>query len=211
MDQAIGEAKCGGLRAFHALNRCDLTSSFAGKGKCTAWTAWDAYDDATSAMCPLSRIPTTESIMSVLPTIKRLIVIIYDRVSSDSSVNGERLVLFTQKGRDIENNPPTPDALALRVLRVGYGAGHVWGQATITDFVWTWEVASAQWNMKWMTLPHAGTACSAVITCGRIKGCRRECKCKKADLTCTMLCKWVDVNKTHCTCCARARGIKMYS
>ena len=38
---------------------------------------------------------------NVLPIIKRLIVIMYDRESSESSVNGERLVLFTQKGREI--------------------------------------------------------------------------------------------------------------
>ena len=102
--------------------------------------------------------------MNVLPIIERLIVIMFRRWSSESSVNGERLVLFTQKGRDIENIPPTQDALAQHVLRVRYEAGHVWGQATIkapqlrspADFGWTWEVANAQWNMKWMTLPPAG-------------------------------------------------------
>ena len=33
MAQALGEAKCDGLPA------CDVTSSFIGKGKRTAWTA----------------------------------------------------------------------------------------------------------------------------------------------------------------------------
>ena len=90
-------------------------------------------------------MPTTESVMNVPPIIERLIVITYDRGSSESSVNGERLVLFTQKGRKIEHIPPTQDALAQHVLRVGYEAGHVWGQATIkapqlpnpADFGWT--------------------------------------------------------------------------
>ena len=97
------------------------------EGICTAWTAWDAYDDATSDMCTLSRMPTTESVMNVRPIIKRLTVIMYDRGSSESSVNGERLVLFTQQVKEIENIPPTQDALAQHVLRVGYEAGHVWG------------------------------------------------------------------------------------
>ena len=44
MAQAVGDAKCGGLPAFRALTGCDVTSPFAGKGKRTAWTAWDAYD-----------------------------------------------------------------------------------------------------------------------------------------------------------------------
>ena len=48
MAQALGDAKCGGLPAFHDLTGCDVTSSFAVKGKRTAWTA---CDDATSALC----------------------------------------------------------------------------------------------------------------------------------------------------------------
>ena len=105
MAQALGDTKCGGLPAFRALTGCDVTSSFAGKGKRTAWTAWD--DDATSALCTLSRMPTTESVMHVLPIIKRSIVIMYDRGRPGNSVNGEILVLFTQQVKEIENIPPT--------------------------------------------------------------------------------------------------------
>ena len=36
--QALGDAKCGGLSAFHALTGCDVTSSFSGKGNRTART-----------------------------------------------------------------------------------------------------------------------------------------------------------------------------
>ena len=129
MTQALADAKCGGLHAYRALTGCDVTSPFAGKGKRTAWTAWDAYyDDATAALCTLSRMPTAERVMNVLPIIKRLIVIMYDRGSSESSVSSERLVLFTQQIREIENIPPTQDALAQHVLRVGYEAGHVWAK-----------------------------------------------------------------------------------
>ena len=47
----------------------------------------------------------------------------------------------------------------------------MWDQATIkapqlpnpADFGWTQEVANAQWNVKWMTLPPAGAACREVI------------------------------------------------
>ena len=95
----------------------------------------------------LSRMPTTESVMNVLPIIKISIVIMYDRGRSETSVNGERLVLFTQQVKEIENIPPTSDVLPLaqHVLRVGYEAGHMWGQATIkapqlpspADFGWT--------------------------------------------------------------------------
>ena len=91
----------------------------------------------------LSRMPTTESVMNVLPIIKISIVIMYDRGRSESSVNGERLVLFTQQVKEIENIPPTSDALPL--AQHVYEAGHMWGQATIkapqlpspADFGWT--------------------------------------------------------------------------
>ena len=69
-----------------------------------------AFGDATCGGLigpTLSRMPTTESVMNVLPIIKRSIVIMYDRGRSESSVNGERLVLFTQQVKEIENIPPT--------------------------------------------------------------------------------------------------------
>ena len=145
MAQALADAKCGGLPAFHALTGCDLTSPFDGKGKRTAWTALYAYDDATSPLCTLSIMPTTESVMNVLPIIERLIVITYVLRGYESHVNGERLVLFIQKGREIEHIPPTQDALAQQVLRVGYEAGHLWGPSndkaprlpSPEDFEWT--------------------------------------------------------------------------
>ena len=55
----------------------------------------------------LSRMPTIESVMNVLPIIKRSIFFMYDRGRSESSLNGERLVLFTQQVKEIENISPT--------------------------------------------------------------------------------------------------------
>ena len=117
-----------------------------------------------------------------------------------------------QKGREIEN-------IAHHVLRVvGYEAGHVWGQATIkapqlpspADFGWTWEVANAQWNMKWMTFPPAGAACRATIKCGCTNGCRSLCKSRRQTLRAQCCASVVDVDKTTCTCCVRTRIITMY-
>ena len=197
MAQVLGEAKCKALPAFHAFSGCDVTSSFSGKGKRTAWKAWNAFDDATAALCILATTPTIQDIRSVLQTIERLVVLMYDRGSSESNVNCQRQILFASKGREIENLPPTQDALSLHLLRVGYQAGHVWGQALIKEpqlpspanFGWMWETSSGQWSVKWMTLPPAGEACRAVIKCGCTKGCRKQCKCKKADLMCTTLCR----------------------
>ena len=43
MARALGDTKCDGLPACHALTGCDVTSSFVGKGKRTAWTAWRCH------------------------------------------------------------------------------------------------------------------------------------------------------------------------
>ena len=123
-------------------------------------------------------------------------MIMYDRGSPESSVNTARKVLFTQKGREIENIPPTQDALAQHLFRVGYQAGHVWSQAMTkkpqlpspAEFGWIWNESSTEWNIKWMNLAPAGEACRAVIKCGCTKGCMGRCKCKKADLACNTLC-----------------------
>ena len=52
----------------------------------------------------------------------------YDRGSSESSVKGVRLVIFTQIGRKSKNTRTTQDALAQHELRVGYEAGRVQGK-----------------------------------------------------------------------------------
>ena len=124
-----------------------MTSSFGGRGKRTAWSAWKDFEDSTPALCILADKPSIEDVMNVLPTIERLVIIMYDRSSCESSINYERQVLFTQKGREIENIPPTRDALAQHLLRVGYIAGHIWQQSTTkapvlpspADFGWSWD------------------------------------------------------------------------
>ncbi len=57
----------------------------------------------------------------------------YDKESSDSSVNRARQILFTQNGREIENILPTKDALRQYVLRAGYQAGNVCGHALLKE------------------------------------------------------------------------------
>ena len=107
MAQALGVDRCSALPAFHALTGCDVTSSFAEKGKHTAWSAWNSFNDATAALCRLAETPSIDDVLQLLPTVERLVVIMYDRGSPDSSVNRKRQIHFTKKGREIENIPPT--------------------------------------------------------------------------------------------------------
>ena len=54
----IGEAKARALPMFHALTGCDTTSAFKGRGKKTAWQAWQAKDMLLCCM--------TRQVLSVL-------------------------------------------------------------------------------------------------------------------------------------------------
>ena len=102
MAQALGDAKCGGLPAFRALTGCDVTTPFAGKGNVPPG------QHGMHMMMPRKLyVHCQESVMNVLPIIKISIVIMYDRGSSESCENGERLVLFAQQVKEIENIPPT--------------------------------------------------------------------------------------------------------
>ena len=58
MDQSLGGNKCTALSAFHALTGCDVTFSFGGTGKRTAWSAWEAFNDSTPALCILADKPS---------------------------------------------------------------------------------------------------------------------------------------------------------
>ena len=43
-------------------------------------------------------------------------------------------------------------------------------------------------SIKWTTLPLAAEACYELLSCGYKKGCRKNCRCKRAKLECTGLC-----------------------
>jgi len=109
MARKFGNDKCDALPAFHALTGCHTTSGFAGRGKRTAVQGCYARSTHT---CPNT-------------TIERFVILMYDKEIPDDSVNKAKQTLFTQKGREIENIPPTKDALRQHVLRAAYQAGHV--------------------------------------------------------------------------------------
>lgn len=151
MAHLLGNNKCKALPAFHALTGCDTTSSFLGRGKRTAWVLWSRFSEVTPALCTLTQTPSALQIDEILPSIERFILLLYNRVSPDDSVNKA-----TQKGREIENIPPTQDALRQHVLRTAYQAGHVWGQALLRapqlpspgEFGWMRKNKSANGNLN---------------------------------------------------------------
>jgi hypothetical protein len=181
------------LLLFHALSGCDTVSSFLGRGKKSAWLAWDACPAVTDTFIGLSSEPE-EINPQALKEIERFIIVMYNRTCVLSSVNEARKQLFAQGSRTIENIPPTKAALTQHVKRAVYQAGHVWSQALVaapdlpSPGDWGWRVTDSGWKPFWTDLPEASTSCYELVHCGCKKGCKRQCKCRASNLQCTELC-----------------------
>ena len=154
-----------------------------------------AFNEVTETFHSLSCAPSdiTESDFTV---IERYIILMYDRTSDQKEVNGARQHLFTKRNRSIENIPPTKATLKEHIKRAVYQGGHVWGQACVpspllpdpSDWGWT-RNAKDQWEPKWTTLAEASKSCRELLTCSCTSGCKGRCKCYRASLKCTPLCK----------------------
>ena len=177
---------------FHAFTGCDTISSFAGRGKKTAWNTWNIFPEVTAAFEDLLHMQ--ESIRNAtISTLQRFVVFMYDRTSDIEEVNVVRKYLFTQKSRSLENLPPTLAALEQHIKSVCYQS-NCWNQAfnpnpnlpSLAD--WGWKEEQTEWQPVWTTLQEASRSCSELVRCGCKKGCTRRCKCFKAALKCTALC-----------------------
>lgn len=166
--EQLGPEKCAGILAFHALTGCDTTSSFKGKGKRSGWAAWNHHPTLNTTLASLSTIPTLIQVTEAMPNIEKFVAVLYDRCSGQDTVNGVRQHLVTHKGTDMENIPPTQDALLQHVLRAAYQAGHIWHQSLvanpmlpdIADYGWikpippstTWKVSFSIYSCSTRTI-----------------------------------------------------------
>ena len=193
--KSLGPAKADGLLFFHALTGCDTVSSFSTIGKTTAWRVWTKFDAITDVFQKLSNIENVQNYDDHLPTIEQYVIFCYDITSEETSVNKERKKLFT-KGRQIDNIPPTQDALIQHVKRAIFQAAFVWSQSAEASPVlpseadWGWKRGpNGAWEPEWTTLPDASKACRELLKCGCRVKCSGRCKCASNDLKCTQLCK----------------------
>ena len=105
----LGEEKSWALPLFHALTGCDTTSVFLGKGKKSAWEARSSYLAATEAFLYMRDSPflPLEIGSPYFSILQRFVNLLYDKTSLAVNVNAARRELFTKKGRQLENFPPT--------------------------------------------------------------------------------------------------------
>ena len=74
----------------------------------------------------LEVLDNPDSLDSNMKMIKRFIIILYDRTSSEDEVNAARKVMFANKGRELDKIPPTRDALVQHSRRAILQASFVW-------------------------------------------------------------------------------------
>lgn len=191
---SLGPSKASALPMFHALTGSDTVSFFLNPGKKSAWDVWNVFPELTPVLCALKaslEIITEES----LAVLERFVVLLYDRTTSLLKVNEARQELFCRKSREFDSIPPTEAALEQHIRRAVLQVAHTWGQTLLCQPAlpspadWRWQRQARRWSPYWTTLKQAKDTCYELIYCGCKTTCRRRCKCVKANLVCTGLCK----------------------
>ena len=189
----LGPSRYLALPLFHAITGCDTTSQFFGCGKKTAWASWQN----TTGLVALTNEPILFSLESIhMQKLERFVIIMYSKGCGLAKVNQARLRLFTSGKKTLENIPPTQAALFEHLKRALLQASFYWNQATsvhqeIPDFSeWGWQKEDSDiWLPYWTTLKDASKLCSILLHCGCETSCTRNCKCSRAVVHCTGLCK----------------------
>ena len=177
--RALGPEKSIALPFAHAFSGCDTVSCFAVHGKKSVWETWNIFNEITSVICILASTPDSSSITDQLEVLECFVVLLYDRTSTEMTVNAARKQLFSRKKRLIDNLPPTQATLI--EPRAAYQSGHIWAQMFVpaptlpspSEWGWT-QTSGGGWEVKWTSLSEASQACRELLRCGCKKGCRNE-------------------------------------
>ena len=193
----IGPSMALALPLYHSITGCDTTSQFLGCGKKSAWAAWAAVPELTDTFATLMQNPNLLTLDSeYMHNVEKFVILMYSIGCGATSVNMARYQLFTSGSRSLENIPPTQTALFEHVKRALLQAAFFWSQSTtvqqiIPDFSeWGWQKNQVgNWQPFWTTLNDASEACAILLHCGCLKACVGRCKCHRAGVRCTVLCK----------------------
>jgi hypothetical protein len=188
---SLGPRKSLALPMFHAFTGCDTVSHFAQVGKTTAWKVWESCVEATNAFYEINNAPQqiTEEVSTAL---EHFTILLYDRSGTSTSINETRKLLFTKKGRQMVNLPPSKAALQQHIRRAALQGGYYWGSVTERNRQlpspsdWGWKNPD-KWEPLWTDLPEASISCQELLHC-RCRTLCTNCKCKRAQLKCTAYC-----------------------
>ena len=126
------------------MTGCDTTSFFYGRKKKAAWDVWNRFEDVTQVFLLIALTPGELSTDDI-SKLERFVILLYDKTSELDDANATRKDLFCRKNRQINNIPPTKDALHHHFERVVFQGGFIWGKCDIpspylpSPAGWGWE------------------------------------------------------------------------
>ena len=191
---SLGPSKASALSVFHALTGSDTLSFLRNRWKKSAWDVCNVFPGLTLVLCALKALPEIIAEES-LAILERFVVLLYDQTSSLSKVKEARQEPLCKKSREFDSIPPAKAALEQHVRRVVLQGVHTWGQTLLCQPAlpspadWVWQPLASGWSPYWTTRKQAKDTCYELIPCGCKTACRGRCKCMKANLVCTGLCK----------------------
>ena len=129
--------------------------------------------------------------------LERFNVLMYSKTCNAETVNEARQSLFTHNLKSLENIPPTKAALFQHIKRVILVTSFIWHKAlnrllslpNFDRYGWEWNERTKLWVPYWTTLDDVSSACALMLNCSCTRSCSGNCKCSKAGLRCTPLCK----------------------
>ena len=122
----------------------------------------------------------------------------YKKTCSASTINEARHQLFTSGSRNLEARlPPTQAALFEHIKRAILQSCFIWKQSVLcqqkipnfANWGWIFNMQKKKWVPIWISLPDASSACQLLWHCGCMVASQGNCKCYKARMLCTSLCK----------------------
>ena len=114
-----------------------------------------------------------------------------------TAVSIQSMKLFTHGLKSLDSIPPTQHALFQHGKRALHTAAFVWKQSLSktpkipdpSEWGWEWNDRTKVWVLYWTDLEDVSKGCSLLLNCGCVVACKGNCKCHRAGLRCTTLCK----------------------
>ena len=115
-----GATFCMSLPVVHALTGCDSTSSFTGIGKKTAFKILQPKISELQSLYDLGDLVEVQMNSDAVNDTIKFVIWLYDKTADTNQINEIRYKLFAQKNSNLENLPPTEDALIQHIRQVSY-------------------------------------------------------------------------------------------
>ncbi len=190
----LGVTTCKALALFHAFTVSDSTSAFKYKGKRYCFKRKDEVPSLLSEFATITSTP-----FHISPELKKVVhYFVYklysdELITDDTNLDLVRMRVFCHRTQDVERIPPTSDALDQHLKRSVFQAS-IWITAheplalVPSPCNHGWMEKGGQLVPIWTTLPLARDVFDLDVKCACTKPCS-SCKCKKAELKCSRLCK----------------------